>query len=179
MTSPVLLRTLTRADLADVQPWFTDPDTEHFLGGPDWPARMLELPAVTVGQEFRGAVQTGAVHYLATRDDRPVGYIDCGTFDRWAVWDGTDPDAPVIHETLDVPTGYLALCVDPAARGQGVGRAMVTALLRRPELGTVRRVAAGVDAANPACQHCLRAAGFRPHTPEPDFEDMLYYLIDR
>jgi hypothetical protein len=76
----------------------------------------------TVGQEFRGAVQTAAVRYLAGRADHAVGYIDCGVFDRWAVYDGSDPDAPVIS---------------------------------------------------------LRAAGFRLHTPRPDFEDMLYYLLDR
>jgi L-amino acid N-acyltransferase YncA len=80
---------------------------------------------------------------------------------------------------VDCPTGYLALCVDPAARRQGVGRAMLAALLRRAELAAVRRFAAGVETANHACIHCLYAAGFRLYTTEPDFEGMLYYLSDR
>ena len=175
----MVLRVLTHAELVHVQPWFTDPDTQRFLGGPDWPARMMDLPARTVGQEFRGAIQTAAHQYLATRDDRPVGYIDCGTFDRWTVWDGTQPDAPVIRETLDIATGYLALVVDPAARGHGIGRAMLAALLQQPELDKVQRFSAGVETANLAGQRCLHAAGFRPHTPEPDYEDMLYYVLDR
>jgi RimJ/RimL family protein N-acetyltransferase len=178
VTGPLVLRALTHTDLAQVRPWFDDPDTRRFLGGPDWPARMLELGERVVGQEFRGAVQTGAYHYLATRDDRAVGYIDCGTFDRWVVYDGDHPDGP-IRETLDVPTGYLALCVDPATRHQGVGQAMLAALSRRPELAAVRRLAAGVEPANHACVGCLRAAGFRPYTTEPDFEGMLYYFHDR
>jgi hypothetical protein len=114
-TGPLALRALTYAVLGQVRPWFADPDTQHFLGGEDWPGRMLELGEQLVGQEFRGAVQTGAYHYLATRDDRAVGYIDCGTFDRWAVYDGDHPGDP-IRETVDVSTGYLALCVDPVVR---------------------------------------------------------------
>jgi RimJ/RimL family protein N-acetyltransferase len=179
VTNPVILRPLTSAELPVVRPWFADPDTRRFLGGPEWPARMLELGQRTVGQEFRGATQTGAVHYLATRAGQPVGYLDCGTFDRWAVYDATNPDAPIIRDTLDVPTGYLALCVDPARRGQGIGRAGIDALLRRPELAAVQRFAAGVEPANLACRRCLRGAGFHPFTPEPDFEDMLYYVRDR
>jgi hypothetical protein len=52
-------------------------------------------------------------------------------------------------------------------------------LKRCPELGRVRHFAAGVDQDNHACQRCLRAAGFQLHTPRPDVEDMLYYLLDR
>jgi hypothetical protein len=37
----VVLRPLTRADLAAITPWFEDPDTRRYLGGPDWPVRML------------------------------------------------------------------------------------------------------------------------------------------
>ncbi len=79
---------------------------------------------------------------------------------------------------LEAP-GYLALCVDPATRHQGVGQAMLAALSRRPELAAVRRLAAGVEPANQTCVGCLHAAGFRPYTTEPDFEGMLYYLHDR
>jgi hypothetical protein len=35
----VELRQMTVGHLIMVQPWFDDPDTRRFLGGPDWPAR--------------------------------------------------------------------------------------------------------------------------------------------
>jgi RimJ/RimL family protein N-acetyltransferase len=165
---------MTRDDLPTVRPWFDDPDTVRFLGGPDWPARMLDLAVITVGQEFRGAVQTSAAHYVAMDDDQPVGYVDCGTFDRWAVHDGT-----AVTEVADVVTGYVALCADPAARRQGAGRAMLDALVREPALADVQRFAAGVDPDNLPCMRCLRAAGFRLYSTEPDYEGMLYYLRDR
>lgn len=179
MADSLVLRTMTQDDLPAVRPWFADPETSRYLGGPEWPAQMMALDDRLIGEEFRGAVQTGAVRYLAVREERPVGYVDCGTFDRWSVYDGTDPDAPVIRETRDVATGYLALCVDPALRGQGIGRALLAALVARPELAGVRRFAAGVDTDNHACRRCLAAAGFHPDTPEPDYEDMLYYVRDR
>lgn len=179
MTASVTLHEFDRADLPTVAPWFADPDTRRFLGGPDWPGRMLDVSARTVGQPFRGAVQTAAVHYLARVDGDPVGYLDCGTFDRWSVYAGEGPDGPIIVETRDIPTGYLALCVDPARRGHGIGRAMLAALPRRPELAGVQRFAAGVDADNHPSRRCLHAAGFRPDRAEPDFEDILYYVHDR
>src|SRR5437588_7390500 len=74
------LRALTRGDLRIVEPWFRDPDTRRFLGGPEWPRRMLELGEGVVGQEFRGAIQTGAYRYIAHTDGDRVGYVDCGTF---------------------------------------------------------------------------------------------------
>lgn len=176
MTSPLELRALTRDDLALVRSWFEDADTQRFLGGPDWPERMLELGEQSIGQEFRGAVQTGMLHYLATVAEQPVGYVDCGTTDRWAVYDEASSDGP-IRETRDLITGYLAMCVDPAGRRQGVGRAMLAALVARPEVAAVRRFAAGVEPANQACVRCLHAAGFRPYSTEPDYEDMLYYVF--
>jgi len=111
-------------------------------------------------------------------DDPHHGHLDCGTFNRWAVYDGHHPE-DAIRDTLELTTGYLALCVDPALRSHGVGRAMVEALLRHPELATVRRFAAGVEPANRACVRCLEAAGFQCYAALPDFEGMLYYLLDR
>jgi hypothetical protein len=50
------LRRLSREDLPAVAPWFLDPDTRRFLGGPDWPERMLAREGI-VGETFRGATQ--------------------------------------------------------------------------------------------------------------------------
>jgi hypothetical protein len=82
----VLLRALTADDLAAIAGWFEDRDTRRFLGGPEWPARMLAHAERAVGTVFRGALQLGAHHYLAIADGTPAGYVDCGTFDRCTVY---------------------------------------------------------------------------------------------
>jgi len=169
----VSLRPLARQDLPIVEPWFRDPDTVRFLGGPDWPALMLARAAGMVGEEFRGAVQTGAFRYLAEAGGRPFGYIDCGTFDRCTVYGAAD--APIITETIEVATGAIAFAVDPERRGRGLGRAMIQALMRRPELAQVELFEAGVEPENAASRRCLEAAGFRLRSGQPDFEGMLYY----
>jgi ribosomal protein S18 acetylase RimI-like enzyme len=180
MSRPVVvLRPLTRTDLAAITPCFEDPDTSRYLGGPDWPAAMLDHGERAVGEMFRGAVQTAAHHYLAELDRRAVGYIDCGTFDRATVYGGEGPDGPLITESIEVATGSIAFAVDPALRRRGVGRAMIAALLARPELAFVALFEAGVEPENVACRRCLEAAGFSVHSPEPDYEGMLYYRAAR
>ena len=175
----VILRTLTRADLALVEQWFSDPDTRRYLGGPDWPASMLERGEQAVGSEFRGAVQTGVYRYLARARGRAVGYIDCGTFDRCTICSSEGPDGPIITESLDVPTGSIAFVIDPALRRRGLGRAMIGALLERSELRSVELFEAGVEPGNTASRRCLQVAGFHLRSTQPDWEGMLYYHADR
>lgn len=175
----VTLRPLTRADLAAITPWFEDPDTRRSLGGPDWPAAMLDHAERAIGDTFRGAVQTAAHHYLAETDDRAVGYIDCGTFDRATVYGGEGPDGQIITGSIEVATGSIAFVVDPAVRRRGVGRVMIAALLGRPELAFVALFEAGVEPENVACRRCLETAGFSVLSPEPDYEGMLYYRVAR
>ncbi|MDQ6732373.1 MAG: GNAT family N-acetyltransferase [Actinomycetota bacterium] len=176
MNDPVLtLRPLTPGDLPGTGAWFEDPDTQRFLGGPDWPAAMLANADRSIGTMFRGATQTNAHHYLALAADNPVGYIDCGTFDRCTVYGGEGPDGPIITETLDVATGSIAFMIDPQVRRRRLGRAMIAALRQRPELHLVELFEAGVEPANTASRRCLEAAGFGVRSEEPDYEGMLYY----
>jgi RimJ/RimL family protein N-acetyltransferase len=175
----VVLRIFKRADLAIVEPWFRDTETRRYLGGPGWPAAMLERGERAVGEEFRGAVQTGAYRYLAEVDGREIGYVDCGTFDRCNVYGGEGPDGSIITESIELATGSIAFVIDPSLRRRGLGRAMVRALLRRPELQFVELFEAGVESENLASRRCLEAAGFRLRSPEPDCEGMLYYRAGR
>ncbi len=161
-----------------MEPWFRSPDTRRFLGGPEWPAMMLGLDARIVGEEFRGATQTGSFRYIADSDG-PCGYIDCGTFDRCTVCTGLGADGPIITETIEVATGSIAFAVDPDRRRRGLGRAMIGALMRRPELRQVELFEAGVEPENIASRRCLEAAGFRLRSDRPDFEGMLYYRARR
>ena len=109
---------------------------------------MLDHAERAVDEMFRGAVQTAAHHYLALADDAPVGYIDCGTFDRCTVYGGEGPDGPIILETIDAVTGSIAFVVDPARRRQRLATNMIQALTHHPDLATVELFEAGVDPEN-------------------------------
>jgi GNAT superfamily N-acetyltransferase len=160
MSQPIVnLQPLTRTDLAAITPWFEDPDTRRYLGGPDWPAAM-SITANAPSARCSAAVQTAAHRYLAQLDGRAVGYIDCGTFDRATVYDGTGPDGPVITESIEVATGSIAFAVDQAFRRRGIGRVMIAALLARPELAFVELFEAGVEPENVPCRRCLERARF-------------------
>jgi RimJ/RimL family protein N-acetyltransferase len=171
----VSLRTFARADLPIIESWFRDPQTMRCVGGPEWPATMLDRAERIVGEEFRGAVQTGAYRYLAASEGAPFGSVDCGTFDRCAVYAGDGPDGPIITEAIDVSTGSIAFAVDPGHRRRRLGRAMIAALMRRSELRFVELFEAGVEPENTASRRCLEGAGFHPRSPQPDWEGMLYY----
>jgi RimJ/RimL family protein N-acetyltransferase len=176
MSNPgISLRPLTPTDLPLITPWFEDPDTSRYLGGPDWPAAMLAVAARSAGTMFRGARQLGTHQYLALADGTPTGYVDCGTFDRCTVYGGEGPNGPIILETIQAVTGSIAFVIDPQMRGRGLGRAMISAMLARSEPRDVELFEAGVEPQNTASRRCLEATGFEPRSPEPDFEGMLYY----
>lgn len=169
------LRPLTRAHLAAITPWFEDPDTRRFLGGPQWPAAMLVHAERAVGTTFRGARQTGAYHYLALAAGSPVGYIDCGVFDRCTVYDGECEDSPIVVEAIEAVTGSVAFVIDPARRRHGLATSMIGALIGHPDLTAVQVFEAGVEPDNHGGRGALQAAGFHARSPIPDYEGMLYY----
>jgi len=159
------------------QPWFADPDTQRWLGGPDWLPMMLDLADRPL-DEFRGAAQTGRHHWLAWANGTAVGYIDCETYDRWTTWEG-GPGGRGVTATIPVPSAGIAYVIDPAHRRRGYATAMITAVTTMPELAHVELFAAGVEPGNTASVGCLRKAGFRPLSPEPDWEGIVYYALFR
>ncbi len=171
----VILRPMTAADLPTVAPWFEDPDPRRFLGGPGWPAAQLAHGARAVGTMFRGARQTGAHHFLALAAGAPVGYIDCGTFDRCTICGGMGPTGPLILDTLDAVTAAIGFTIDPARRRRGLATAAIRALVGDPALAHVELFEAGVDPVNHSSRGALARAGFTLRDPPPDAEGMLYY----
>jgi ribosomal protein S18 acetylase RimI-like enzyme len=171
--SQVQLRRFRPEELFLIEPWFLDPETERWLGGPHWPRLMLDL-ADRPFDEFRGAMETGRFHWLAWVGDAAVGYIDCGTYDRWTTWDG----ARVVG-AIDVPSGALAFTVPPACRGLGYGRQVLCALFEAPEVADIALFGGGVEPENVASIACLRAAGFSQENEEPDFEGIVYFVRRR
>ena len=171
------LRRFERSQLPLVEPWFDDPDTRRWLGGPGWPRQMLDLQDRPLG-EFRGAVETGRYRWLAWQGETVVGYVDCGTYDRWAVWEGGDGGRGIVG-CIEGPAGAIAYVVDPRRRGRGCCPAMVEALIVAPELRHVALLVGGVEPENTASVRCLLRAGFRPLEPEPDWEGVVYYARSR
>ena len=177
MPGGVVLRPFGRDQLRLVEPWFSDAETNRWLGGPDWPASMLDV-AERPGLEYRGKIRTGAFRWLAWAGDRPVGYIDCGTFDRWTAWEG-GPGGRGLLKTIDVPSGVTCYVVDPTQRRRSYGTAMLKALGDQPELGHVELIEAGIEPANLASVRTAAKAGFSPLDPNPDFEGIVYFVWRR
>lgn len=171
------LRPFERGHLWLVDPWFTDPDTNRWLGGPQWPRQMLELAGRPL-REFRGARETGRHRWLAWDRDTAVGHIDCGTYERWTTWEG-GPGGRGVTDTIPVPSAAIAYLVDPVLRRRGYGVAMISALPAMPDLTQVELFTAGVEPSNTASVGCLLKAGFRPLRAEPDWEGIVYYGLRR
>ena len=170
------LRTFERQQLPLARPWFADADTQRWLGGPGWPQLVLDLAGRPL-DEYRGAVETGRFNWLAWEDDTEtaVGYIGCGTYDRWTTWDG----GRGVTGAIGVPAANISYVVDPALRRQGYGTSVIAALLTCPELAHVSLFVAGVEPANTGSVSCLLQNGFHPLDPTPDWEGTVFYARAR
>jgi RimJ/RimL family protein N-acetyltransferase len=169
----VTLRPFTAGDLPIALPWFDDPETQARLGGRDWMKNAAAIAAAPLG-EFRGAIETGRYRWLALDGVVQVGYIDCGTYNRWTTWDGER-----VVASIEVPCCAIAYTVPPAFRRHGYGRRILEALFEAPEVADVELFGAGVDPDNVASIQCLRSAGFVQDDEDPDFEGMLYFVKRR
>jgi RimJ/RimL family protein N-acetyltransferase len=171
------LRPFRKDQLPLVAPWFADPETQRWLGGTDWPQQMLERVNKPLG-EFRGAREIGRYRWLAWLDGSAVGYVDCGTYDRWTTWEG-GAGGRGLTDTIVIPAGSIGYVVDPDRRRQGLGAAMIAAMMSEPELSQIGLFAAGIEPANTASVRCLLKAGFEPLNSEPDWEGIVYYVCLR
>jgi RimJ/RimL family protein N-acetyltransferase len=177
------LRTFERHQLPLARPWFADADTQRWLGGPGWPQLVLDLAGRPLG-EYRGAVETGRYNWLAWEHDTAgnteaaVGYIGCGTYDRWTTWEG-GPAGRGVTGAIGVPAANISYVVDPALRRRDYGTAMIAVLMAQPELAHIALFGAGVEPANAGSVGCLLKNGFRLLDPEPDADGVVYYVNRR
>lgn len=167
----------TEADLPLVESWFDDPETQRWLGGPSWLQMSMALLDAPL-RKFRGARETRRHRFVAWDGECPVGYIDCGTYDGWATWDGSTGGRGVTA-VIKVPSAAIAYVVNPMLRRRGYGVEMIHALTRQPELENVGLFGAGVEPQNLASIRCLRSAGFSPLDSVPDWEGIVYYVRQR
>lgn len=100
--------------LSVVQPWFRHPEVRRRLGGPEWPARELQLMVTTPGEEYRGAMVLRPTRWVALIGaGDPVAKIGGDVYDRWTRYDGARPDRPVVTAVEPGPAMGLTYVVDP------------------------------------------------------------------
>jgi RimJ/RimL family protein N-acetyltransferase len=173
----VTLTALRREDLVLIVDWFEDAETRRYVGGPDWPSRMLARQSA-VGSMFRGEQLLRTYRWLARIDDLPVGYVDCGVTDCWTTCAAPDEAGePLVLHSLEGPACSIVVVVDPKIRGRGVGHQILRALLHEPTLHEVRVFGAGIEPDNLASRRCFERVGFRLHDAAPDWEGIIYYLL--
>lgn len=144
---------LLTPDLARaIEPWFDDPDTARSLGGRDWVRQALHLMKVMPGFSMDGTTVLARECYVVEEDGQLVALLDVEIYD--------DLDAS------------LAIVVAPEARRRGVGRRVLEAMWKLPELKEVKSVFGSIDADNEASRRLFKAAGFKIAS-KPDHDNML------
>ena len=170
----------TAEEVRRLEPWFDDLETQRRLGGRDWIRREPSLLGLTVGGEFRGKNVIDRRMWLSLDElGGPIAFVDGEMYDRYATWDGSDWDHPVVSDVVEAPSMGLTLVVDPARRRRGYGSATLRAIVEHPDVSHIQLFFGGVEQDNVASIACLTRAGFHLRSPEPDFEGMLFYSLER
>jgi RimJ/RimL family protein N-acetyltransferase len=176
----VRLVDFTAEDVRRLEPWFDDLETQRRLGGRDWIRREPSLLGLTVGDEFRGRNVIDRRMWLSLDElGGPIAFVDGEMYDRYATWDGSDWDHPVVSDVVEAPSMGLTLVVDPARRRRGYGTATLRAIVEHPDVSHIQLFFGGVEQDNVASIACVTRAGFHLRSPEPDFEGMLFYSLER
>lgn len=158
----VRFRQLVDADLPLLHRWLNDPGVVRWWEGDDvsWDA---------VERDHGVANPDPVEHWLAVVEDQPVGWIQC-----YAIAWYPDESEPQHWIRLGLDPGAAGidyLVGEAAARGRGLGSAMIDAFVDRVVFGrhpTWEVVAASPQLANVASWRALANAGF---VPVGDFED--------
>ena len=176
----VLLTPFGAEHIEALEPWFDDRETQRRLGGRPWIRRALSLLDLPTGEGFRGRITTGRHMWIALDESAvPVGFVDGETYDRYAAWDGTDPDRPVISDVVEVPSMGLAFVIDPARRRSGYGVTTLEAIMDHAAVSHVELFFAEIDLDNVASQRCVERAGFARRSEVANFEGMYSYSRTR
>jgi RimJ/RimL family protein N-acetyltransferase len=166
----VVLRRFDADALPLVAPWFDHREVVRRLGDRGWAAHRLELMRTSPGTELRGRRVVARAVWIGWDGATPVGLVDAEVYDR------AEPDAGA-PDRASGPAVALALVVDPALWGRGYGRAILRALVERPELAAVRVFEATAEPDNPASIRCLAAAGFARTADELDEDGMVGFEL--
>ena len=81
----------------DIRPWFSDPDTQKWLGDSSWVDMELKQQSESIGTEFRGSKTIARYAWVVYDDDKAVGYIDGGIGNRYVKYGGEVDGKPVLR----------------------------------------------------------------------------------
>ena len=151
----VTFRRLTADDLGLLVSWLAEPGVVRWWEGDD------VSPEAVARDHGPGNRWPQVEHWLAEVDGAPAGWIQCYPTAEEEDDEETQLWAP--HLDLATAAGIDYLVGDPAARGRGLGTAMLTAFVDRVVFGrhpTWTHAAASPYRGNVASWRALAAAGF-------------------
>jgi len=143
---------LSPEQLSIVEPWFDDPDSRRFLGGPEEVAGDIELMRTTPGTVFRGHLVLSNHVWIVYEEEQAVGYLGV--------------------ECYDNGTAGFSFLVAPSVRRRGIGVRILSELDRIDVLRETHTYIGGISPSNTASRRCLEKAGFCVGD-RPDHEGML------
>lgn len=142
--------------LAKVAPWFDDAETDRWLGGREWPERLLRLLA-DPPREHRGSAVLERLALVARAYGEPVGLVDA--------------------EIYANGTAALSLVIAPLRRRRGLGAATLRAMGPHLAPRGVQTIIGGVEQHNFASLRCAARAGFVPVTGAVNEEGFVEYVL--
>jgi RimJ/RimL family protein N-acetyltransferase len=155
----VSLRSLSSPDLIDVAPWFEDPETQRWLGGPDLPELLMNL-AENPPKDSWGKRVTGRYVWLAiSAEGEPVGLLSV--------------EAYADH------SAQLDVIVAPSERGQGWAAAIVATGTTHRALSEVDTFYAEIEPENRASRRAFERVGFALESERTDQFGALRFVLRR
>ncbi len=141
MKQPILIRDATEADLAAIRDIYNDA-VEHTTA--IWNEQLIDVENRRAWMELRRA--RGFPVLVAEMDGKVAGYASYGD---WRAFDG-------YRHTVE-----HSVYVHKDARGAGIGRALMEALIGRAREGRVHVMIAAIEAGNSASVRLHETLGFR------------------
>lgn len=96
----------------------------------------------------------------------------------WLAYIGEQPIGTVIIE-LDEESAYIGIITNPALRYKGYGKALISEVMKRPELQAVTKWVASIEEDNVPCLACFSALGYVQEDLEPDEDGFLELVYER
>ncbi|WP_416795338.1 GNAT family N-acetyltransferase [Ciceribacter azotifigens] len=141
MKQPILIRDAAEADLAAIRDIYNDA-VEHTTA--IWNEQLIDVENRRAWMELRRA--RGFPVLVAEMGGKVAGYASYGD---WRAFDG-------YRHTVE-----HSVYVDKDARGAGIGKALMEALIERAREGRVHVMIAAIEAGNAASIHLHERLGFR------------------
>lgn len=96
----------------------------------------------------------------------------------WLAYIGEQPIGTVIIER-DNESAYIGIITNPTLRYQGYGKALISEVMKRPELQAVAKWVASIEEDNKPCLACFSALGYVQEEEEPDEDGFLDLVYER